>query len=40
MKADTYRDHLTDLQVEIEALRAQLKEAQTGDLISRAAARI
>ena len=38
MNEDTYRDKLTDLQVEVEALRAQLKEAQTGDLISRAAA--
>ena len=40
MKPDTYREHLNDLQVEIEALRAKLKEAQTGDLISRAAAQL
>lgn len=38
MNEDTYRDKLTDLQVEVEELRAKLKEAQTGDLISRAAA--
>lgn len=38
MNEDTYRDKLTDLQLEVEALRAKLKEAQTGDLISRAAA--
>lgn len=38
MKADTYREHLNDLQVEIEELRAKIKEAQTGDLISRQAA--
>ena len=38
MKPDTYREHLNDLQLEVEELRAKLKEAQTGDLISRAAA--
>jgi hypothetical protein len=38
MNEDTYRDKLTDLQLEVEELRAKLKEAQTGDLISRAAA--
>ena len=38
MKVDTYREHLNDLQAEIEGLRAQLKEAQTGDTISRQAA--
>ena len=38
MNEDTYRDKLTDLQLEVEELRAQLKEAQTGDLISRQAA--
>ena len=38
MNEDTYRDKLTDLQLEVEALRAKLKEAQTGDLISRQAA--
>lgn len=38
MNEDTYRDKLTDLQLEVEALRAQLKESQTGDLISRQAA--
>lgn len=35
MNEDTYRDKLTDLQLEVEELRAKLKEAQTGDLISR-----
>jgi len=38
MNEDTYRDKLTDLQLEVEALRAKLKEAQTGDTISRQAA--
>ena len=38
MNEDTYRDKLNDLQLEVEALRAKLKEAQTGDLISRKAA--
>ena len=38
MNEDTYRDKLNDLQVEVEALRAKLKEAQTGDTISRQAA--
>ena len=38
MNEDTYRDKLTDLQLEVEELRAKLKEAQTGDLISREAA--
>ena len=38
MNEDTYRDKLNDLQLEVEALRAKLKEAQTGDMISRAAA--
>ena len=38
MNEDTYRDKLNDLQLEVEALRAKLKEAQTGDLISREAA--
>ena len=38
MNEDTYRDKLTDLQLEVEELRAKLKEAQTGDLISRQAA--
>ena len=38
MKPDTYREHLNDLQVEVEELRAKLKEAQTGDIISRQAA--
>ena len=38
MKADTYREYLTDLQLEVEELRAKLKEAQTGDMISRQAA--
>ena len=38
MNEDTYRDKLNDLQLEVEALRAKLKEAQTGDLISRQAA--
>ena len=38
MNEDTYRDKLTDLQLEVEELRAKLKEAQTGNLISRAAA--
>ena len=37
MNEDTYRDKLTDLQLEVEELMAKLKEAQTGDLISRAA---
>ena len=40
MNEDTYRDKLTDLQLEVEELRAKLKEAQTGDLISRQAALI
>ena len=38
MNEDTYRDKLNDLQLEVEELRAKLKKAQTGDLISRAAA--
>lgn len=38
MTEDTYRDKLNSLQVEIEELRAKLKEAQTGDTISRQAA--
>lgn len=38
MKPDTYREHLNDLQVEVEELRAKLKESQTGDTISRQAA--
>ena len=38
MNEDTYRDKLTDLQLEVEELRAKLKEAQTGDTISRQAA--
>lgn len=38
MNEDTYRDKLNDLQLEVEELRAKLKEAQTGDLISRQAA--
>ena len=38
MNEDTYRDKLNDQQREVEALRAKLKEAQTGDLISRQAA--
>ena len=38
MNEDTYRDKLNDLQLEVEELRAKLKEAQTGDLISRSAA--
>lgn len=38
MKADTYREHLNELQLEVEELRAKLNEAQTGDLISRQAA--
>lgn len=37
MNEDTYREKLTDLQLEVEELRAKLKEAQTGDLISRGA---
>ena len=38
MTEDTYRDKLNSLQVEIEELRAKLKESQTGDTISRQAA--
>ena len=38
MNEETYRDKLNDIQLEVESLRAKLKEAQTGDLISRAAA--
>ena len=38
MTEDTYRDKLNSLQVENEELRAKLKGAQTGDLISRQAA--
>ena len=38
MNEQTYREHLNDLQVEIEELRAKLKESQTGDTISRQAA--
>lgn len=38
MKAETYREHLNELQLQIEELKAKLKEAQTGDLISRQAA--
>ena len=38
MNEQTYREHLNDLQVEIEELLAKLKEAQTGDTISRQAA--
>lgn len=38
MKPDTYREHLNDLQVEVEELRAKLKASQTGDFISRQAA--
>ena len=38
MNEQTYREHLNDLQVEIEELRAKLKASQTGDLISRQAA--
>ena len=38
MTEDTYRDKLNSLQLEIEELRAKLKESQTGDTISRRAA--
>lgn len=38
MTEQTYREHLNDLQLEVEELRAKLKEAQTGDTISRQAA--
>lgn len=38
MNEETYREKLTDLQLEVEELRAKLKASQTGDLISRAAA--
>ena len=38
MTEDTYRDKLNSLQVEIEELRAKLKESQTRDTISRQAA--
>ena len=38
MNEDTYRDKLTDLQLEVEELRTKLKEAQTSDMISRQAA--
>lgn len=38
MTEDTYREHLNDLQLEVEELRAKLKESQTGDTISRQAA--
>jgi len=38
MTEDTYRERLTDLQLEVEALRAKLKESQEGDTISRQAA--
>ena len=37
MTVETYRDKLNDLQLEVEELRAKLKEVQTGDLISRQA---
>ena len=40
MNEDTYRDKLNDLQLEVEALRAKLKEAQTGDTISRQAVKL
>jgi len=38
MTVETFREHLNDLQLEVEELRAKLKEAQTGDTISRQAA--
>lgn len=38
MNEETYRERLNDLQLEVEELRAKLKEAQTGDTISRQAA--
>ena len=38
MTEDTYREHLNNLQLEVEELRAKLKASQTGDLISRQAA--